>query len=246
MTVPSLLKLVFIAVHTVVACPLIVAVALFSERAAYRICQVWARINLAASGVRVRVQRLAALDSGKPYVFMSNHRSQFDILAVIAALPEFQLRWVAKRELTRVPVFGWALQRTGHVIIDRSNHEQAVASLRAAYEKMRTGISVTIFPEGTRANPDQPLLSFKKGGFVLALDTGFPIVPVVVRGSAEILPSHSYAIRPGWIDVLVGAPIAVAGLGRDELMQRVRDVMLAELETAAVPESGSRVTAEAS
>jgi len=225
----SLFRLVFISVHTTLVAPVIVALALWDDRLAYRLCRVWAHINLAVCGVRIRARRLAPLDPAKSYVFVSNHRSQFDILAVIAALDDFQIRWVAKKELTRVPVFGWVLRNTGHVIIDRSDHVQAIASLRAARATMSRGVSVVIFPEGTRALPGEPLLPFKKGGFMLALETGFPIVPIVVRGSAAVLPSHSRAIRSGEIDVVVGAPVPVAGRGRDDVMAEVRALMLEQL-----------------
>ena len=221
----SILKLLFVTLNTLVTAPLIALIAMRDERASYGLCQGWARRNLLACGVRVRTRRLAPLDPSQPYVFMSNHRSQFDILALVAALPEFQLRWVAKKELERIPVFGWALRRAGHIIIDRSNHAQAVATLNAAREKMARGISVMIFPEGTRALPGDDLLPFKKGGFMLALETGFPIVPIVVRGSADVLPSHSWQARAGTIDVVVGAPIAAAGVERDELMRRVAAFM---------------------
>jgi 1-acyl-sn-glycerol-3-phosphate acyltransferase len=241
----SILKLLFITINTLVTAPIVVLAALRDERAAYRVCQVWARLNLLASGVRVRARRLASLDPSRAYVFMSNHRSQFDILALIAALPDFQLRWVAKKELERVPVFGWALRNGGHIIIDRSDHRQAVASLNAAREKMARGVSVTIFPEGTRALPDEDLLPFKKGGFMLALETGFPIVPIAIRGSADVLPSHSWRARSGTIDVVVGAPIAVEGADRDDLMLRVAAFMKEHGATEVVPGRQGLVRAEA-
>jgi 1-acyl-sn-glycerol-3-phosphate acyltransferase len=241
----SILKLVFVAAHTVVMAPLVVAVALFDERRAYRLSLVWVRVNLAVCGVHLHSARQARLDPDTPYVFMSNHRSQFDILAVAAALGDFQLRWVAKKELLHVPFFGFALRHTGHIIIDRSNQRQAVASLRAAREKMATGISVMIFPEGTRAKPDQVLLPFKKGGFMLALDTGFPIVPVVVRGSAELLPRGSWLPRGGDIDVLVGAPIDVRGVDRDELIRRVSEFMREHVTVPAPARRAAAVAAQA-
>jgi 1-acyl-sn-glycerol-3-phosphate acyltransferase len=172
----------------------------------------------------VRSRRLVPLDPHAPYVFMSNHRSQYDILAVVEALPEFQLRWVAKKELAGVPFFGWALRRGGHIVVDRSDNAQAVASLRAAHDKMAAGVSVVIFQEGTRAAPDE-LLPFKKGGFMLALATGFPIVPIAVRGSAALLPRHSWRARGGTIVVVVGPPIPVVGADREELMRQVADFM---------------------
>jgi 1-acyl-sn-glycerol-3-phosphate acyltransferase len=234
----SALKFVLVAIDTVVIAPMAAAVAVFDQRAAYRLCQLWVRINLRLYGVRVRAHRLAPLDPSSAYVFMSNHRSQFDILAVVVALSDFQLRWVAKVELTRVPVFGWALKHTGHIIIDRSNHQQSVATLRAARSKMEDGVSVMIFPEGTRSGPDQALLPFKKGGFMLALETGFPIVPIAVRGSREILPRGSWQPTAGEIEVIVGPPMPVVGADRDELIERVRVFMLANLGARSAADGG--------
>jgi len=239
----SALKLVVVGIDTAVVASIAVAVALVDQRAAYRICQLWVRMNLRLYGVRVRADRRVPLDPSSAYVFMSNHRSQFDILAVVVALSELQLRWVAKVELTRVPVFGWALKHTGHIIIDRSNHHQAVASLRAARSKMEEGVSVMIFPEGTRAGTDEALLPFKKGGFMLALETGFPIVPIAVRGSREILPRGSLSPAKGEIDVVVGAPIPVVGADREELMERVRLFMLANLGARPVSAGGAAAAA---
>jgi 1-acyl-sn-glycerol-3-phosphate acyltransferase len=242
-SVLPLLKLIVVGVDTALIAPIVVAVAAVDERAAYRVCRFWAWLNLRVCGVQVRSRRAVPLDPDRPYVFMSNHRSQYDILAVVNALADFQLRWVAKKELTRVPVFGWALRHAGHIIIDRSDHEQAVASLRAARARMLEGISVVIFPEGTRSHAGEVLLPFKKGGFMLALETGFPIVPVVVLGSREILPRGSRRPLPGDIDVVVGPPIDVCGVGRDELMERVRAFMLDALGHAQ--DGRARVAAEA-
>jgi 1-acyl-sn-glycerol-3-phosphate acyltransferase len=221
------------AIDTVLVAPVVVAVALVDPRVAYHVCLLWARVNLLLYGVRVHARRLVPLDPRSAYVFMSNHRSQFDILAVMAALGDFQLRWVAKKELTRIPVFGWALKHSGHIVIDRSDSQQAVASLRAASAQMCEGISVVIFPEGTRSPPGQVLLPFKKGGFMLALETGFPIVPVAVRGSGDVLPRGSWRPAPGDIEVVVGRPLTVTGLEREELMARVRTFMLDQLARPA-------------
>ncbi len=219
----SVLKLLGIALNTALVAPLVVAAAAVDGRWGYRLSRLWVRVNLLLTGVRVHARRESVLDPHTPYVFMSNHQSHFDVLAVVAALPDFQLRWVAKKELTRIPVFGWALRHSDHIIIDRSNHVQAMTSLRAAVEQMRRGLSVIIFPEGTRGPGDGTLLPFKKGGFVLAQEAGIPIVPMVVQGSAEVLSRRGWQIHGGDIDVLIGTPIPVAGLERDELMRRVRE-----------------------
>jgi 1-acyl-sn-glycerol-3-phosphate acyltransferase len=240
----SLIKLAIVALNTIVMAPVVVAIATFDQRASYRVCRLWAWINLLVCGVRLHVQRLGTLDPRRAYVFMSNHMSQYDVLAVVAALDEFQLRWVAKKELTRIPVFGWALKNSGHIIIDRSNHAQAIASLRAARSQMETGISVLIFPEGTRGAVGQPLLPFKKGGFMLALETGFPIVPLAIRGSGSILPRGSLSPASGDVEVVVGPPIPVAGLDRDELMRRVRDFLSSYVDDAR-PRTRDRLAAQA-
>jgi 1-acyl-sn-glycerol-3-phosphate acyltransferase len=240
----SLLKLLFLVGFTIVWAPLIVltAVVVDADRA-YRTAQAWCFVNMAVFGIRVRGRRLAPLDPRRPYVFMSNHRSHLDVFAVVAALRELQLRWVAKRELTRIPVFGWALRRSGHVIIDRSDQEKAIESLRAARLQMERGVSLVIFPEGTRSRDGVDLLPLKKGGFMVALETGAPIVPIVVRGSRPLLPKGEWRVRRGDVEVIVGEPIPVAGRSREELMARVREFMLGHLD-AAMREPAS-VAAEA-
>jgi 1-acyl-sn-glycerol-3-phosphate acyltransferase len=245
MILVSILKMLGIGLNTAVLAPTVGAVAAFDEEASYRLSQLWARINLAVAGVTVRSRRLARLDPKTPYIFMSNHRSQFDVLAVVEALPEFQLRWVAKKELLSVPLFGWGVRHAGHIIIDRSDTARSIESLRAAQEKMRTGISVIIFPEGTRSPDGRMLLPFKKGGFMMAVETGIPIVPLAIRGSEAILPKGSWQAASGVIDVVVGAPIPSAGGDRDELMRQVRAFMDEHLGIAATPADRRPATAEA-
>ncbi len=234
MVVVSVLKLLGIALNTALLAPLCVGLGMIDGRWAYRVAQLWVRINLLLTGVRIRTRREAPLDRHAPFVFMANHQSHFDVLAVVAALPEFQLRWVAKKELTRIPVFGWALRHSDHIIIDRSDHAQAMASVRAASERMRRGLCVIIFPEGTRGPGGGTLLPLKKGGFVLATEAGVPVVPIAVRGSAAVLGPHAWQIHGGEIDVLVGTPIPVARLARDQVMRQVRERLEAMVSTEHV------------
>ena len=229
------LKLLGIAINTALTVPVVVVAAAFDPRVAYDVSRLWAIVNLALCRVGVESTRRAPLDPRRPYVFMSNHASHFDVLAVVAALPEFQLRWVAKRELAEIPIFGWGLRRAGHIIIDRSNPEQAIASLRAARAMMETGISVMIFPEGTREGHDHELLPLKKGGFMLALETGVPIVPLAVRNSRAILPRDDWRVRSGTIHVVVGTPIPVADETRERLVQRVEEFLCRELDLEPPP-----------
>jgi len=181
----------------------------------------WARLDLTVEG-------LEHLDPGRPVLFMSNHESQADIPLLFATVPG-TLRMVAKRELFSVPVFGPALQASGYVAIDRKNREQAIAALKLAEELTRQHISIWMAPEGTRSSSGE-LLPFKKGGFILALQAGLPIVPVGISGARDVLPKHALALRLGQrARVRFGQPIETASLtiaDRDRLMQQVREAIL--------------------
>ena len=184
----------------------------------------WARSLLWAAGVKVEVEGLDHLPPGEPAIVVANHESWFDVFALVVHLP-VDYRFVGKVELTRIPFFGRSWLACGHIAIDRSDRQKAIESLREAGESLRRdGAVVVMFPEGTRS-PDGRLLPFKKGAFVLALQTGVPVVPVGVSGSRNIMTKGSWRIRPGTIVVRVGPPIPVEGRGegaRDALMEEAR------------------------
>ncbi|MEA2624158.1 MAG: 1-acyl-sn-glycerol-3-phosphate acyltransferase [Candidatus Binatota bacterium] len=215
----------------------VVAVACSLDRdakLAYRISLGWIRLNLWVSGCRLHVRGLENVSRSEQYVFMSNHLSNADIVAIAWALRDFQLRWVAKKELLRVPVFGWALRTMGNVIIDRSNRMEAIRTYAAASERIARGICLMVFPEGTRGHEDG-LLPFKKGSFMLALETGTPIVPVGVVGTARILPRTGWQVERGEVEVVIGRPIPTAGRAaeRDQVMKEVRAAIAALAGVAA-------------
>ena len=172
------------------------------------ISRFWAWMMLAVGGVSLKVNGLTHLNPKQQYVFMVNHQSNFDIPVLIQSLPEFQLRWIAKRELLWVPLFGWAMWAARHIMVNRSDRSDALGVLKNARKQIARGISVVVFPEGTRTT-DGHLLPFKRGGFLLAVKTKTPIVPVTINGSGRILPKGDWRIRPGEIEVTVGEPIAV-------------------------------------
>jgi len=211
-----------------------IAVSFFSRsgNAVHRVGRAWGRSILMGSGVRVSVTGIERIDTGRPYIFMSNHQSNFDIPVLLGHLP-VQFRWLAKAELFRIPVFGRAMRGAGYISIDRADRAAAFDSLRQAAEKIRQGVSILIFPEGTRSL-DGFLRTFKKGGFVLAIQAGVPIVPVVVRGTFDIMPKHRLLIRPRDVTVDVGAPIAVEGVNyasKETLMEAVREAIQRRLVT---------------
>jgi 1-acyl-sn-glycerol-3-phosphate acyltransferase len=183
----------------------------------------WVRWILPLCRVEVQCEGLEALDPEQPYVFMSNHQSVFDVAAIISTLP-VAYRFVAKRELTWIPFFGWALVLGRQVIVDRGNRVRSVESLERAAEQIRSGISVIIFPEGTRSATGS-LGAFKSGGFHLAIRAGVPVFPIGVSGSRHIAAKKSLQIRSGRIRVCYGKPIPTTGLtmaDRNALKESVR------------------------
>jgi 1-acyl-sn-glycerol-3-phosphate acyltransferase len=191
--------------------------------------RLWAAGLLAVSGVRLAVERSAKLDPGASYVYLANHQSLFDIPALLRAVPG-RFRMVAKQSLFRIPIFGWALSAAGFVSVDRADRTAARQSFAAAERRLRSGGSILLFPEGTRAT-DDVLLPFKRGGFLLALRTGLPIVPVGIRGTRAVQARGCRSIQPGVVEVRFGAPIVVAEFGirrKRELIAEVRR-RLAEL-----------------
>jgi 1-acyl-sn-glycerol-3-phosphate acyltransferase len=178
-------------------------------------------------GARVSVHGAEALRAGESYVFLSTHQSYMDIPVMLGYLPT-QLRIAAKREVFRIPFLGWHMRRAGHISINRTSTEEAVASLRRAASEIRPGVSVFLFPEGTRTR-DGSLQPFKKGGFRLALQAGLPVVPLTILGTRQLLPRDSFIFRPGPVRMHLDPPIPTLGLKDADLptlMQRVRDAML--------------------
>jgi len=195
------------------------------------IARIWARGILFASRIKVTVHGLANIDPTQSYVYMANHQSNFDIPVLLACLP-VQFRWLAKAELFKIPIFGRAMRGAGYVKIDRFNQKSAFESINEAAAKMKNGVSVMIFPEGTRSR-DGKLKSFKKGGFVMAVDAGAPIVPIVLKGTRAIMEKSSLKINTGEVSLNIEAPIATADFTRenkDDLIESVRAVIREGLE----------------
>jgi 1-acyl-sn-glycerol-3-phosphate acyltransferase len=209
--------------------------------------RVWSRGLLAASRVRLVVEMdpawSEAAGGAGGYVFMVNHQSYFDIPALLATVPA-EVRFAAKRSLFRIPVFGWALAAGGFIPVDRKDLSQAREVFAAAAARLRSGASVLFFPEGTRS-ADGRLGAFQRGGFLVALKAGLPVVPVGIRGAREVMPRGRLSVRPGTIRLCYGAPVAVEGYGvrgRRELEAEIRR-RIAEL--AECEETGEEPPVEA-
>lgn len=229
------LRFVLIVLYTIFWAALACLLVLFdrSGEIAVRIGRIWVSWILGTCGIRVEAEGAGDLVAQQPVVIMSNHQSHFDIPALVATLP-ISWRFVAKRELTWLPFFGWALVMGGHVIIDRSRQRRAIASLERAAARVRAGTNVIIFPEGTRSR-DGALGAFKSGGFHLARRAGVPIVPASISGSREIHRRGSLAVHGGTIRVRYGAPVPTAGRELRELEEAVRSAIEAGLRERPAP-----------
>ena len=197
----------------------------------YRLGMWGARTGVRLTGVTVKVMGQERLDPQKNYIFMSNHASNLDPPIVVPLIPR-RTSVLVKKELFRVPILGRAMRMASLVAVDRSNREAAVASVRAAAEVVKSGLNMTIFPEGTRS-PDGRLLPFKKGPFHLALDSGVPIVPMTIVGSHQVLPKGRFGLYPGIIVDFFHPPIDPAAFpNKETLMAAVR----AQIASALPPQ----------
>jgi len=176
-------------------------------------------------GVRFDVQGLENLDEGRSYIIVSNHRSYTDILVGNATLP-IQFRWLAKKSLFKIPIIGWAMRFAGYIPVVRESAVSASRSLQRTADVLRSGISVWIFPEGTRT-PELKLGAFKRGAFRLARETGTPLLPVVFAGTDSIFVKP-YRIKAQRVIVRVLQPVDPKEYGHDGVKERAVEGQLME------------------
>jgi len=168
---------------------------------------VWAKINAAVSLIGVQTSGQEHIEQGQSYVIVANHQSLIDIYLLYGYLG-MDIKWVMKQELRSVPILGLACELMGHVIVDRSNTESALASMERARERIMDGMSVIFFAEGTRSRSGE-LKPFKKGAFRMAQELNLPILPITIHNTFEILPSDTVDLRPGIARMTIGAPVSV-------------------------------------
>lgn len=209
---------------TVIALIIGVCLSLFGQNVVHRWGILWGRSCLWLAGLKLKVTGSENLTGDGPAIYVSNHQSNFDIPLLYAGLP-IQFRWMAKQELFNIPLFGLAMKSSGYIPIDRSNRKEAMRSLTAAARRIRAGVSVIIFPEGTRS-ADGTLQPFKKGALLLAAKAGVPIVPMAIHGSHQVQPKGSLRINPTPLQLTIMSPIATDGLRMshiDQLTDQVHD-----------------------
>ncbi len=160
-------------------------------------------------GLKIEASGQEKVPPGATYVMMANHRSWWDIPAVMIGCWPMQLRFVAKKELADLPLFGACVRQGRHVLIDRNDRDSAIRTMRETARLFAGRFSIAVFPEGTRS-PDHRLLRFKRGGFHLARELNLPIVPVSIVGGERIMQKGSIKLYPGKMRVMFHAPIQPA------------------------------------
>jgi 1-acyl-sn-glycerol-3-phosphate acyltransferase len=206
--------------------------AIFSKtgKLPYKLGKSWAWLIMKTNRVKIQIEGFEKIVKTSSYVFISNHASNLDPPAVAVALQN-QLRFVGKKSLGMIPVFGWAVRLARMILIDRSDSHSAKETLNKAIHELKDGISACFFAEGTRSF-DGRLQKFKKGGIMLALRAKLPIVPITVIDSYKLLPKNGMRIKSGVLKIIVGDPIDTSSFtenDRDVLVEKVRSIIMGNL-----------------
>jgi 1-acyl-sn-glycerol-3-phosphate acyltransferase len=228
----ALLVALFLPAYTVLAGLVSYGLAVLSGTPApmYALGRLGVKVALLLAGTRIEVQGREHLRDVRNTVIVANHVSHLDAPVLLQSLG-IDYRAVAKKEVFQFPVLGAVLRRAGFIEVDRADRTQATRAIARAVAALQAGACFLIFPEGTRSRTGE-LGPFKKGGFVVAMDAGSRILPVVLRGTRELMPRGGFRIRPGTVTVRVLDPIAVSSYSygdRDALIDEVRDRMVAAL-----------------
>jgi 1-acyl-sn-glycerol-3-phosphate acyltransferase len=187
----------------------------------------WAKGLIRAAGVKVTTVGLERVPIDRSVVYVSNHQSLFDILALAATVPG-TMRFVAKKEFLRIPILGRAMKSAGQIFIDRKNVAKAFEAYEEAAQAVRDGLNAVVFAEGTRSHTGE-LQPFKKGPFVFAIASQVPVIPVYCAGTFDVLRKGSLWVRPGPVTVYFGEPIPTSGMtyeDRGALLERTREVIM--------------------
>jgi 1-acyl-sn-glycerol-3-phosphate acyltransferase len=219
--------------YTLVFGPLVLVISLFSKtgRAPYTLGRLWAWLIMKTNGVKVQIRGLEKIKEKCSYVFISNHSSNLDPLAVAWKLSN-PLRFIGKQSLENIPLFGWAARRAKVIFIDRSDSPKSIARINQAIQELKDGISAYFFAEGTRGVGGK-LQAFKKGGVVLALKAKLPIVPITFLDSHKLFPKRALRIKPGVMNVIVDEPIDTTPFteeDREKVLDKVRSIIFRNLQ----------------
>ena len=227
----TILKLFLIIIHTIFWSILVIFSLPFDRNfnLFFKISKIFSTGILWISGIKLKVTGLENFSPQKTYVFVSNHSSYYDISSLQKSIPN-RMAMIFKKELARIQIFGWQLYLGPYVMIDRKDYESAMRSIDEAKQQMENkNISIVVFAEGTRSETGE-IQSFKRGAFRLATAVGYPIIPVSISGSNNIMPKGTFKLNPGTIFVHFDKPISSEGIKTRQheidLMNKVRNVVI--------------------
>lgn len=231
----SYIKVFFIIIYTTIfsVISLFAGILDRSHNIYFMLSRLFGKGVLAIARVKLKISGLENIDKNKSYIFVSNHSSQFDIPSLQVAIPQ-QASIVYKKELTKIPLFGWQMRFGPYIMIDRQNVDSALKSIEMAKKLMsERGRSILLFAEGSRSKTGE-VQPFKRGAFYLASRVGHPIVPVSISGANKILPKGKFKIKKGVIHIHFASPIETGNISTRkeelELMEKVRNVVIENIK----------------
>jgi 1-acyl-sn-glycerol-3-phosphate acyltransferase len=202
----NFIQLILIAVVTIVLSLVGTILSLFYHKVLLWIGRfIWGPTICAIVGTKVQVIKIGEIKNSNSYIYTANHQSFLDI-PILFSTANRNLYFVAKKELLKMPFIGQAIWASKMIFIDRSNREKAMSSMKKAGELILSGKNVITFPEGTRST-DSSIKTFKRGSFIIAMESNIPIVPVAIKGASEVWPGKTYKFRPGKVTIIYGEPI---------------------------------------
>lgn len=222
---------IIVIIDTIIASSLAILISIFNRYSPLTYQYVihwWSKIIIFSANIKVEITGKENIRPNTPYVVICNHQSHLDIPVLVYHLP-LRLTFLAKKELFKIPFFGWGMEAAGVLKIDRSNQQKAIQTLKNA-EKiiLEKNFSVIAFPEGTRST-DGKIHAFKKGSFVLAMNTGLQVLPVSIRGTYDILPKKKLTIKPGKVRLKIYPPVESKDYNfdtRNMLVEKVHQIIV--------------------
>lgn len=215
--------------YSLIIGPIIIFFSLFNpySNIVYILSSFWAKLILITVGVKVKITGIENIPKNINFIIISNHQSHFDVLALMSRLP-FQIRFTAKKELFKIPIFGWVMSITGHIEIDRTDREKSIEILEKTKKKIKEkNFKVLFFPEGGRSR-DGKLRPFKKGAAIFSIQTQLPVLPITIIGSRNILPPDTLNFNKGTIELIISPIIEVKDYSfddRDKLNQKFYEII---------------------
>ena len=196
----------------------------------YYPAHIWSRLFCILSLVKIEVRGRENIDKNTSYVFVSNHQGAYDIFLIYGYL-NHNFKWMMKKSLRRIPFVGKACAAAGHIFVDRSGPKSIRETLDMAEQTLRHGMSLVVFPEGSRTWNGK-LQRFKKGAYQLAIDLNLPVVPLTIDGSFSVLPRSSYLIKPGKMILTIHKPLfpdPISGHDIETLMKKSYEAAVSAL-----------------